>query len=136
MSISEKASGIASNHISALEEACQALNVFLFVRPTEYDSTKLIKQGYATKSMSVHDKSSNWGPMAGFVPCDQFFSKKYIGEPNKRPHFQDHGAAKVCHLRLTDELVTTHDKMTLKSKRPGESRRAWKRPSKAGTPTA
>jgi hypothetical protein len=113
MSLSDRESGIVARHIPELEKACKDLNIFLFVRPTEYDSTKLIEQGYATKSMSVHDKSSNWGPMAGFVPCDQFFSKKYIGQPNPNPDYKDHGPAKVCHLRLTDLLVKKHDKMTL-----------------------
>jgi hypothetical protein len=105
MSVTDRESGVVTEHISALEKKCKELNVFLFIRPTEYDSTRLIKQGYATKSMSVHDKSSNWGPMAGFVPCDQFFSKKYIGEPNSRPAYTDHGPAKVCHLTLKAELV-------------------------------
>ena len=111
MSVSDRDSGVVASHIGRLEDACQNLNVFLFIRPTEYDSTKLIEQGYATKSMSVHDKSSNWGPMAGFVPCDQFFSKKYIGAPNPSPAYHDHGAAKVVQLKLTDSLVNGHDRM-------------------------
>ena len=106
MSISDRESGVVTAHIAALEKKCKELNVFLFIRPTEYDSTRLINQGYATKSMSVHDKSSNWGPMAGFVPCDQFFSKKYIGNPNDKPAYQDHGPAKVCHLTLKSQLVS------------------------------
>ena len=106
MSFTDIESGVVSTHISALEKKCKELNVFLFIRPTEYDSTRLINQGYATKSMSVHDKSSNWGPMAGFVPCDQFFSKKYIGDPNDKPAYKDHGPAKVCHLKLKDQLVS------------------------------
>ena len=105
MGITDRESGVVTEHISALENKCKELNVFLFIRPTELDSTRLIKQGYATKSMSVHDKSSNWGPMAGFVPCDQFFSKKYIGDPNGSPTYKDHGPAKVCHLSLTPQLV-------------------------------
>ena len=93
MSFSDRDSGVVNEHIVKLEQARKELNLFLFIRPTEYDSTKLIQQGYATKSMSVHDKSSNWGPMAGFVPCDQFFSKKYIGQPNPTPHYDDHRPA-------------------------------------------
>jgi len=105
MSFTDRESGVVNEHIAALEKKCQELNVFLFIRPTEYDSTRLIQQGYATKSMSVHDKSSNWGPMAGFVPCDQFFSKKYIGNANDKPAYTDHGPAKVCHLSLKAQLV-------------------------------
>jgi hypothetical protein len=114
MSVSDRDSGIVTAHIASLEKACRALNTFLFIRPTEYDTTMLIDQGYATKSMSVHDKSSNWGPMAGFVPCDQFFSKKFIGAgPNRNAAtaYKDHGPAKVAHLRLTDALVNNHTKM-------------------------
>jgi hypothetical protein len=106
MSVTDRESGVVTEHISALEKKCKELNIFLFIRPTEYDSTRLINQGYATKSMSVHDKSSNWGPMAGFVPCDQFFSKKYIGDPHENPAYKDHGPAKVCHLTLKAQLVS------------------------------
>jgi hypothetical protein len=128
MSVTDRQSGITTEHISRIEGACRSLNVFLFVRPTEYDTTRLIQQGYATKSMSVHDKSSNWGPMAGFVPCDQFFSKKYIGVANPNPHFHDHGPARVVQLKLTDALVECHDKMTLVSGARGATTRIYRSP--------
>lgn len=138
MSVSDRDSGIVAEHIASLEKACLALNTFLFIRPTEYDTTLLIDQGYATKSMSVHDKSSNWGPMAGFVPCDQFFSKKYIGggpNPNATSTYHDHGPAKVAHLRLTDALVDNHAKMTRVHGKGSATSRIYTSPQ-AGNETA
>lgn len=40
-------------------------------------STALIENGAATKGLNVHGKSSDWGPMAGYIPFDQDLSKKY-----------------------------------------------------------
>lgn len=84
-------------------------NTFLFLRPTELDSTRLIRAGYATKSMDIHDKSSNWGPMAGFVPCDPAFSKLAQGKPDPAKTGFDHmhGEAYPVQLFLTDQLVAT-----------------------------
>ena len=93
-------SGIAARHRDAIEAIMQERNCFLFVRPTEYDSTILIEEGFATKSMDIHDKSSNWGPMAGMVPCDPAFNKKASGIPNPSPHYHAHGEAVPVKLEL------------------------------------
>ena len=99
-------SGIYAPHLEAIEETMQKYNAFLFVRPTEYDSTVLIGAGFATKSMDIHDKSSNWGPMAGMVPCDPYFSKKMLGnQPNPDIHPEPHGQAVPTHLTLSSLLV-------------------------------
>ena len=111
MSVDERRSGIAQEHISAIERLMASENTFMFVRPTEFDSTILIKAGYATKSMDVHHKSSNWGPMAGFVPCDPAFNKKCDGKPNPKEHEHKHGAANPVQLALTQELLSSHQKI-------------------------
>lgn len=82
MSVSEQESGIAQNHIRQIENLVKHENCFLLVRPTEHDSTQLIKSGFPTKSMDIHDKSSNWGPMAGMVPLDPALNKRRIGLPD------------------------------------------------------
>jgi hypothetical protein len=105
MSVTNLAAGITSEHIAAIEQTCRELNTFLLVRPSEVDTMELIGQGYATKSMDVHDKSSNWGPAAGFVPCDPAFCKTPRGVPNPNLHAVNHGEAKVVTLRLTDSLA-------------------------------
>jgi hypothetical protein len=100
---------VGPTHIKGVQRTMQEENAFLFLRPTELDSTRLIRAGYATKSMDIHDKSSNWGPMAGFVPCDPAFSKLAEGQPDPTKTGFDHmhGEAYPVQLFLTDELVTT-----------------------------
>ena len=106
----ELQSGIADEHAAGIAKAMKRLNCFLFVRPTEYASTILIKAGYATKSMDVHHKSSNWGPMAGFVPVDPAFSKKFTGTPDPDPlrarGNEVHGVAERVHLKLKPEVIS------------------------------
>ncbi|CAA0121341.1 Calmodulin-sensitive adenylate cyclase [BD1-7 clade bacterium] len=93
MSVDEIASGVAQNHVVAIERQMLYDNCFVILRKTEYDSTMLIKGGFATKSMDIHAKSSNWGPMAGMVPLDPAFSKKRTGQPNQNFPTASHGAA-------------------------------------------
>ncbi|MEQ1762788.1 MAG: anthrax toxin-like adenylyl cyclase domain-containing protein [Pyrinomonadaceae bacterium] len=109
--ISEQESGIVDTHAIAIAKTASEQNTFIFVRPTEYDSTILIRAGYATKSMDVHHKSSNWGPMAGFVPCDPAFSKKCEGTPNPHEHEHKHAAAHPVQLSLKPELLAEHQKI-------------------------
>lgn len=109
--ISEKESGIVDSHSLAIAATAREQNTFIFIRPTEYDSTILIRAGYATKSMDVHHKSSNWGPMAGFVPCDPAFSKKCDGSPNPREHEHKHAAAHPVQLTLKPDLLASHEKI-------------------------
>lgn len=104
-SVSEQDSGVVAAHVRAIEEVTMHENAFLFLRPTELDSTRLIKEGYATKSMDIHDKSSNWGPMSGFVPCDPAFSKKLVGTPNAALHVAAYKQAQPVQLFLTSTLV-------------------------------
>lgn len=111
MSVKERDSGVVEGHSRALEAVAVSENTFIFIRPTEYDSTILIKAGYATKSMDVHHKSSNWGPMAGFVPCDPAFNKKCDGKPNPDEHEHKHGGAYPIQLVLRDSLLTGHEKI-------------------------
>ena len=106
MSVSNVASGITTKHIGDIERTCRQLNTFLFVRPSTKETMELIGQGYATKSMDIHDKSSDWGPASGFVPCDPAFSKALTGSPNPHPHYHEHGDAKPVHLKLTETLAT------------------------------
>jgi hypothetical protein len=115
MSVSEIHSGIVEAHIKAIESTAATMNTFIFVRPTEFDSTILIKSGYATKSMDVHHKSSNWGPMAGFVPCDPAFSKKLEGKPNPAENEHAHGAAVPIQLTLKNSLLQKHTKIAFKT---------------------
>jgi hypothetical protein len=74
-------SGMPTAHARRIAEFCREHDVFVFVRPSERETMELIDAGFATKSMDIHDKSSNWGPMAGAVPLDRAFSKKVAEHP-------------------------------------------------------
>lgn len=91
-------SGVFAKHINDIHWVCQQQNTFLFVRPSTSATMRLIGQGFATKSMDIHDKSSDWGLTAGFVPVDQAFNKKPTKEPNPDFHAHGHGEAQSVHL--------------------------------------
>lgn len=91
-------SGIVAGHIKAIHDVCQHYNTFLFVRPSEQATMRLIAEGFATKSMDIHDKSSNWGLTSGFVPIDQAFSKNLVGAPKTGIVPTGHGQALPVHL--------------------------------------
>ena len=99
----ERKSGIAATHVGPIAATARDVNAFILIRKTNLDATRLIRMGYATKSMDIHDKSSDWGPMAGFVPCDPAFSKVAAVMPGG-PQEHAHGDAKKTQLFLTEEL--------------------------------
>jgi len=76
--------GVTAHHANELQKWAITFDVALMVRLSTDATVKLIENGkYATKSVDIHDKSSDWGPMSGFVPVDAFFSKnKKVGEPH------------------------------------------------------
>jgi hypothetical protein len=114
-------SGIVDAHVGAITTVAQRRNCFIFVRPTNEDSMRLIAEGFATKSMDIHAKSSDWGPMAGFVPMDTAFDKKLGDDPRNpgrktpNPAFdaqareqadaRDHPHVKKHHLILPERLI-------------------------------
>jgi hypothetical protein len=64
-------------HRIALQNLATTLDSVFVIRVSDATSTKLVKaKVYRTKGLDVHDKSSNWGPVAGFVPTDLFFNKQ------------------------------------------------------------
>jgi hypothetical protein len=93
-------SGVVGTHLAAVHEACKRANTFLFLRPSTSATMRLIGAGFATKSMDVHDKSSDWGLTSGLVPCDPAFSKTCSGKPQEGAHFHAHGQAQPIHLSL------------------------------------
>jgi len=67
--------GITSDHIRKIQAIAKEKSCFIFARLVNPDSTKLIEEGYMTKKLDIHAKSSNWGPMAGFICVDSDLSK-------------------------------------------------------------
>ncbi|MBW3496817.1 CyaA/EF/ExoY family adenylyl cyclase toxin [Bacillus sp. FDAARGOS_1420] len=70
-------SGLVPSHVENFKTIAKNTHTYIFFRPVNTLSTSLIKQGASTKGLNVHGKSSNWGPMAGYIPVDQDLSKKY-----------------------------------------------------------
>lgn len=109
--LTETESNIVSTHISGIERVTRDKNLFLFIRKGTKESCALIKSDkFPTKSMDVHDKSSDWGPMSGLVPCDPFFCKKNEGVPKPdkkadRYHANVHGTEKPVHLPHYPEII-------------------------------
>jgi Anthrax toxin LF subunit len=94
--------GVTQKHIHAIHRVCQEKKTFLLMRETELASMRLIDARFATKSMDIHAKSSNWGLMSGFVPCDPAFSKKPAQNPHHDPKnfYRGHGQDKAVQLNL------------------------------------
>jgi hypothetical protein len=135
MSVINVDAGITTKHIRDIERTCRELNTFLFIRPSTKETMQLIDQGYATKSMDIHDKSSDWGPASGFVPCDAAFSKALKGTPNPNAHYHQHGDAIPVQLTLTENLATpgSNSKLALFKDLPSTSTERYVKAEPAGT---
>lgn len=70
-----EASGMVDSHVDGIIKVAKETNTVIMVRPVNKYSTNLIKDGFATKDLHVKGKSSDWGPQAGFICCDQSLSK-------------------------------------------------------------
>jgi anthrax edema toxin adenylate cyclase len=73
-------SGIAPSHRPAFQQIANELDMWIMVRNVNKLCTSLIEHNYPTKGMSVHGKSSDWGPQAGLICRNQELSK-YQGKP-------------------------------------------------------
>ena len=67
--------GIPREYLEKMQTVADAEETIIAVRPVEKICRTLIEEGYASKGLKIKGKSSNWGPMAGFIPVNQHFSK-------------------------------------------------------------
>ena len=74
------ASGIVPAHAEIFSQLANDQDIYILSRNLNPLCTSLIADNYPTKGMSVHGKSSDWGPQAGFICVDQNLSK-YCGHP-------------------------------------------------------
>ncbi len=72
----ELKSGIPRAYMQAVQTAANMNDCVIACRYVGKSVTGLLEAGYATKSIAVHSKSCDWGPMAGFVCADARFTKK------------------------------------------------------------
>lgn len=104
-------SGLVPSHVENFKKVASEKETYILFRPVNKLSTSLIQKGAATKGMEVHGKSSNWGPMAGYIPFDQDLSKKYGNEGAVKKGNQDneesikeqHGSDQITKIILTLE---------------------------------
>ncbi|EPW8572846.1 CyaA/EF/ExoY family adenylyl cyclase toxin [Morganella morganii] len=103
--------GIATEHLAPLQALAEEQQLVISFRPVETTATGLISAGYPTKNFTIKGKSANWGPMAGFIPVDQFYSK-LCGEKHKIELMDKkvaeclrHGHASKNILQITDSRI-------------------------------
>ncbi|CAB3770121.1 anthrax toxin-like adenylyl cyclase domain-containing protein [Paraburkholderia solisilvae] len=87
--LSEGNCGIAASHIQHIQTVATQFSTFIFFRLANPNATRLIDAGYRTKRLDIHAKSSNWGPMAGFICADSALSKVADGGPAAIEHNQN-----------------------------------------------
>jgi hypothetical protein len=66
-------------HAWAIQDLADRLDHMIIFRAVGKQATRLLEEGYAAKGFRIDTKSSDWGPMSGFVCVDPRFSK-YAGE--------------------------------------------------------
>ncbi len=77
--------GIPREYLKKTQQVANQMDMVLAIRPVEYICRTLIEEGVASKGLDIKGKSSNWGPMAGYIPFDQAFSKlASIANPHSR----------------------------------------------------
>ena len=74
--------GIVISHLAILAALAEELDIVFAFRPVNPLATQLIEQNYPTKNLTIKGKSSDWGPMAGFIPVRQEWSK-LAGKPEE-----------------------------------------------------
>lgn len=67
--------GLVPDHLPILQSVAEKTGYIIAFRPVDKFATQLIEEGYPTKNFHIKGKSSSWGPMAGFIPVNQAFSK-------------------------------------------------------------
>ncbi|WP_207002930.1 anthrax toxin-like adenylyl cyclase domain-containing protein [Trinickia mobilis] len=80
--------GIVPEHLPILQQVAEETNQIIAFRPIERQATQLIAEAYPTKNFHIKGKSSNWGPMNGFIAVDQTFSK-LNGRPDAIENFNE-----------------------------------------------
>lgn len=111
-------SGLVRLHVAALQSIAMRYKTILMFRPVNRLSTGLLQANGVAKGMHIKAKTSDWGPMAGFIPSDQGLSKKWQAWLNKSPgnHLQPEKTESVETSVFVEPLRLSADRlMTLSS---------------------
>lgn len=75
--------GIPMNHVIKLTQIAKRKNIIFGIRPIHKMLSTLLEENYPAKGIEIKAKSSNFGPMLGFIPIKQELSKlqKHIHQP-------------------------------------------------------
>ena len=73
----DRQSGLVLTHIEQMQVLADFHRVVIMMRPVNQHATGLIEQGCVPKGMPIKAKSSDWGPMAGYIPSDPSLSKQW-----------------------------------------------------------
>lgn len=109
--INEVKVGMPIKDQTIFSQIAEEKGLIIGVRPIDTNSTSLISSGeYSSKSLAIKAKSSDWGPMAGFIPVDQSLAKasaqKDLLKYNKAvADAINMGVASVSELYLSAERV-------------------------------
>ena len=106
--------GIPPDYIEQTQAVADRENVIIAIRPVEKICKTLIEEGYSSKPLSIKGKSSNWGPMAGFIPVNQHYSK-LSGNSIKVDEFN-----KINHQAVNVDRVANKEQLHISSKRIDE----------------
>ncbi|MGU3443624.1 anthrax toxin-like adenylyl cyclase domain-containing protein, partial [Bacillus cereus] len=106
-------SGLVPSHVEKFKDVAKEKQTYILFRPVNKLSTSLIAHGAATKGMNVHGKSSDWGPMAGYIPFDADLSKKSGNQndvekgndDNKHSIADNKGIIEKTQLKISTERI-------------------------------
>lgn len=135
-----ESSGLVPSHVEQFKQVAKDNNTILMFRPVNPMSTGLLSEGTAAKGLNVHGKSSDWGPMAGYIALDQNLSKKHddLGAVKKGNEDNHHSLEKdgerisASQLSLSDGRVSyLKEKGLIKS--CDENGNLLQQPSEKGT---
>jgi hypothetical protein len=88
--------GTYAKHSTAFQQVADRMECMISSRAVGKYATGLLEEGYSTKGFHNKAKSSNWGPMAGFVLSDPRFTKRggsqAAREAQRRDIFKAFGA--------------------------------------------
>jgi toxin LF subunit len=91
----ERASGIAREHALAVAEVACGMGEVIAFRPVNPSAAAWIAQGYATKGLTIHGKSSDKPLIQGLIPVDQHLSK--LADESRIEHFNAENLGSLRH---------------------------------------
>lgn len=106
--------GMPLIHATKLAKLSKKMNLIFGFRPIDPLNAQLMRQKFPTKPMHIKAKTSNWGPMAGFICINQALSKLVFSD-SKEMIDRANAEVKQCleqGLALSGFLTITKDRLS------------------------